>query len=153
MFYTQSGVHILYLVRILYPVRGPSSAVRSPCFILTGSKLKLTHNLSFYHNASLKRDETCWCAQLLKLLSQNMSIMFDCEKFWASSITEPNRSQSNDRSSIGFDYRRSIDYAGHMKAQLNSKTTPATCHLKTFVPTSVHINFTFCWSSRNIRNL
>ena len=36
MFYTQSGVHILYLVRILYPVRSPWSAVRSPCFILTG---------------------------------------------------------------------------------------------------------------------
>ena len=31
MFYTQSGVLILYLVRILYPVR-------SPCFILTGNK-------------------------------------------------------------------------------------------------------------------
>ena len=36
MFYTQSGVHILYLVRILYPVRSPWFAVRSPCFILTG---------------------------------------------------------------------------------------------------------------------
>ena len=38
MFYTQSGVRILYLVRILYPVRSPWSAVRSPCFILTGLK-------------------------------------------------------------------------------------------------------------------
>ena len=94
------------------------------------SKLKLAYNLSFYHNACLKRDETCWCVQLLKLLSQNVSIMFDCEKFWASSITELNRSQSNDRSSIGFDYRRSIDHARGMKAQLNSKITPVTCHSK-----------------------
>ena len=48
--------------------------------VYSSSKLKLTHNLSFYHNACLKRDETCWCVQLLKLLSQNVSIMFDCEK-------------------------------------------------------------------------
>ena len=56
------------------------------------------------------------------------SIVFYWEKFSVGSITEPNRSQSNDRSSIGFDYRRSIDHAGRMKAQLNSKITPVTCH-------------------------
>ena len=39
MFYTQSGVHILYLVRILYPVRSPWSAVRSLSFILTAYNL------------------------------------------------------------------------------------------------------------------
>ena len=41
MFYTQSGVRILYLVRILYPVRSPWSAVRSPCFILTQTHLSV----------------------------------------------------------------------------------------------------------------
>ena len=35
MFYTQSVVLILHLVRVLYPVRSQWSAVRSPCFILT----------------------------------------------------------------------------------------------------------------------
>ena len=37
MFYTQSVVLILYLVRISYPVRSPWSAVRSPSFILTAT--------------------------------------------------------------------------------------------------------------------
>ena len=46
--------------------------------------------------------------------------MFDWEKFWVSSITEPNRSQSN-TSSIT---ERSIDYGGRMKFQLNSEITP-----------------------------
>ena len=37
MVYTQSGVLILYLVHLLYPVRSPWSAVRSPSFILTAT--------------------------------------------------------------------------------------------------------------------
>ena len=55
MFYTQSGVRVLYLVRVLYPVRSPWSAIRSPWFILTafvisirdsafGFELLSTHN-------------------------------------------------------------------------------------------------------------
>ena len=36
-FYTQSGVLILYLVRVLNPVRSPWSTVHSSCFILTSS--------------------------------------------------------------------------------------------------------------------
>ena len=49
MFYTQSGVHIFYLVgvRVLYPVRSLLSAVCSPwstvcslCFILTGRNIR-----------------------------------------------------------------------------------------------------------------
>ena len=51
--------------------------------------------------------------------------MFDWEKFWVSSITEPSRSQWNDpRSIAGSITERSIDYGGRMKFQLNSEITP-----------------------------
>ena len=82
--------------------------------VYSGLKLKLTHNLFFNHNACLKRDQlTRWnffCVQLLTFPSRNVRLcsiaeVFDWEKFWVSSITEPNRSQSNDRRSIEFDYR------------------------------------------------
>ena len=40
---------------------------------------------------------------------------------------------------------RSIDYGGRMKFQLNSEITPGIHN--------AHVNFTFCWSSRNTGNL
>ena len=45
MFYTQSGVSVLYLVRVLYPVR-------SLCFILTGqhSYFGVTLKLLYFRN-------------------------------------------------------------------------------------------------------
>ena len=43
---------------------------------------------------------------------------------------EVNRTIGVRLGSIGFDYRRSIDHARGMKAQLNSKITPVTCHSK-----------------------
>ena len=86
----------------------------------SGLKLKRTHNLFFNHNACLKRDQlTRWklfCVQLLKFPSQNVRLcsiakVFDWPKCWVSLITKPNRSQSNDRSLIEFDYRTS-DWLG-----------------------------------------
>ena len=38
--FSKSRVRILYLVHVLYPVRSPWTAVRSPCFILPGNSAK-----------------------------------------------------------------------------------------------------------------
>ena len=73
MFYTQSGVRILYLVHILYPVRSPWSVVRSPSFIMTGLKASgrwKLKKLIIFEN----------------IKSNELSLRPCCDKVWGISI-------------------------------------------------------------------
>ena len=89
------------------------------CFAYSCLKLKPIHTTNLNATPSLKPDET--------------GFMFDCcgvrlAEFWVSSIssiTEPNRSQSNDWSSIEFDYR-TFDQLGRQIGRAHSELQSPT---------------------------
>ena len=119
---------LVCVFRPLWPTSFPgslSSSVTSLCTCVWKWSLNL-----FEHNAfCLKPDETGF---MFDCCMQCLIIIFDCLSVWfpnvrlcsignivgwvqLSSITEPNRSHSNDCSSLGFDWlRRALNMAGYV---------------------------------------
>ena len=67
--------------------------------------------------------------------------MFDWQSFWVSSITEPNRSQYNDLSAIGFDYR-TFDWLRRVRR--------TGWQASFFKANNLNRYFEFCWPCRSL---